>query len=110
MVNCLANLVTCVMVTNSGSIFHDLDTIGGYGICSNTMALPSAADHVSLTDIIKACSNPSNFVAAQVPFNLYEREAIVGSENDERKSVAEIAKVCTRIYILYELVKERERD
>lgn len=67
-------------------------TIGGYGVCSNTLALPSAADHISLTDVIKACSNPSNFVAAQVPFNLFEREAIVASENDERRTVAEIAK------------------
>lgn len=68
-------------------------TIGGYGVCSNTLALPAAADHISLTDIIKACSDPSNFVAAQVPFNLFEREAIVASENDERRTVAEIAKV-----------------
>lgn len=66
--------------------------IGGYGVCSNTLALPSAADHVSLTDIIKSCANPNNFVAAQVPFNLYENEAIIPAENDERKTVAEIAK------------------
>ncbi|KAI7891905.1 NADP-dependent oxidoreductase domain-containing protein [Mucor mucedo] len=67
-------------------------TIGGYGVCSNTLALPAAADHISLTDIIKTCPNPSNFVAAQVPFNLFEREAVVASENDERRTVAEIAK------------------
>lgn len=77
-------------------------TIGGYGVCSNTLALPSAADHVSLTDIIKACPNPSNFIAAQVPFNLYENEAIIPAENDNRKTVAEIAKVkasfCTKDY------------
>lgn len=63
------------------------------------MALPNAADHVSLTDILKACPNPANFVAAEVPFNLYERDAIVTSENDEKRTVAEIAKV--KIIILH---------
>ncbi|KAI8080585.1 NADP-dependent oxidoreductase domain-containing protein [Thamnidium elegans] len=67
-------------------------TIGGYGVCSNTLALPNAADHISLTDILKACPNLANFVAAEVPFNLYERDAIVTSENDEKRTVAEIAK------------------
>lgn len=74
-------------------------TIGGYGICSNTLALPAAADHISLTDILKACPNPANFVATQVPFNLYERDAIVTCESNEKKTVAEIAKVS--IYIFF---------
>jgi hypothetical protein len=74
-------------------LYQFIGTIGGYGVCSNTLALPSSADHVSLTDILKACPNPSNFVAAQVPFNLYENEAIVPPENDDRKTIAEIAKV-----------------
>lgn len=52
------------------------------------MAFPNAMDHVSLTEVLQACSTPSNFVAAQVPFNLFEREAIVG----EGKTVATIAK------------------
>ncbi|KAF1796987.1 NADP-dependent oxidoreductase domain-containing protein [Mucor lusitanicus] len=65
--------------------------IGGYGVCSNTMAFPSAVDHVSLPEVIKSCSNPANFVAAEVPFNLYEKEAIVPSDNDKIKTVAQIA-------------------
>jgi hypothetical protein len=69
-----------------------LGTIGGYGICSNTMAFPQASDHVSLTEVIKSCSKLSNFVAAEVPFNLYERESIVSGENDTTKTVAEITK------------------
>jgi hypothetical protein len=56
------------------------------------MAFPSAVDHVSLPEIIKSCSNPSNFIAAEVPFNLYEKEAIIASNNDNMKTVAEIAK------------------
>ncbi|CAO0796697.1 unnamed protein product [Mucor circinelloides] len=66
--------------------------IGGYGVCSNTMAFPSAVDHVSLPEVIKSCSNLANFVAAEVPFNLYEKEAIVPSDNDNTKTVAQIAK------------------
>lgn len=68
-----------------------LGKIGGYGVCSNTMAFPSAVDHVSLPEVIKSCSNPANFVAAEVPFNLYEKEAIVPSDNDKIKTVAQIA-------------------
>lgn len=56
------------------------------------MAFPSAVDHVSLPEIIKSCSNLSNFVATEVPFNLYEKEAIIASDNDNIKTVAEIAK------------------
>lgn len=41
------------------------------------MALGSAADHVSFPDIRSACSNPSNFVAIEAPFNVFEREALI---------------------------------
>ncbi|KAI8643388.1 NADP-dependent oxidoreductase domain-containing protein [Parasitella parasitica] len=73
--------------------------IGSYGVCSNTMAFPSAVDHVSFPEILKACPNPSNFAAVQVPFNLYEKEAIVASENNHTKTVAEIAKE-NNIYLM----------
>ncbi|CAG8598073.1 4092_t:CDS:2 [Acaulospora colombiana] len=70
--------------------FHYLDTesvitncnwtgrIGGYGVCSNTMAIPTASDHISLPAILEKLSKPSrqNFVAIQVPFNLFERDVI----------------------------------
>lgn len=49
------------------------------------MAFPNAMDHVSLTEVIQACSTPENFVAAQVPFNLFEREAVVGTVADVAK-------------------------
>ncbi|KAI9027146.1 NADP-dependent oxidoreductase domain-containing protein [Phycomyces nitens] len=85
-----------------GDSFEYLDglvtagVIGGYGVCSNTMALPSAVDHVSLDDIIKACKRPDNLVAIEVPFNLYEREAVVSSAvqhlSAPENTVAEIAK------------------
>ncbi|KAG0173141.1 hypothetical protein DFQ28_005653 [Apophysomyces sp. BC1034] len=61
--------------------------IRGYGVCSNTMALPLAVDHVSLPQVLKACANLSNFVAVEVPINLFEREAILsdGSVSDVAK-------------------------
>jgi aryl-alcohol dehydrogenase-like predicted oxidoreductase len=64
-------------------------TIGGYGVCSNTMSLPTAADHVSLRDTLAACNNKNNLVAIQVPFNLYEREAV----QSEMETIADIAEV-----------------
>ncbi|ORY90378.1 NADP-dependent oxidoreductase domain-containing protein [Syncephalastrum racemosum] len=68
--------------------------IGGYGVCSNTMALPSAQDHVSLPRVLEACENHNNLVAIQVPFNIFEREAIVpnalGLASPE-KTVADVA-------------------
>ncbi|KAI8348048.1 NADP-dependent oxidoreductase domain-containing protein [Choanephora cucurbitarum] len=68
-------------------------TIGGYGICSNTMAFPTAADHVSLKQVLESCSKPQNLIAAQVPFNLYEKEAIVAHDRmDMTQTVAEFAK------------------
>ncbi|CAI2174124.1 9065_t:CDS:2, partial [Funneliformis geosporum] len=52
--------------------------IGGYGICSNSMAISTASDHISLPTIYEKLSNSSktNFVAIQVPFNLFERDLI----------------------------------
>ncbi|KAI9269094.1 NADP-dependent oxidoreductase domain-containing protein [Phascolomyces articulosus] len=64
--------------------------IGGYGVCSNTMALPSSVDHVSLTQVLEACSKPDNFVAIEAPFNIFEREVAIGHDNN--KTVSDIAK------------------
>ncbi|CAM0135421.1 unnamed protein product [Umbelopsis sp. WA50703] len=63
--------------------FQHLDTevangrIRGYGICSNTLADPTAVDHISLPSVINACANHDNLVAIQTPFNFFERKAIV---------------------------------
>ncbi|KAI9281340.1 NADP-dependent oxidoreductase domain-containing protein [Umbelopsis sp. AD052] len=63
--------------------FQHLDTevakgrISGYGICSNTLADPQAADHVSLPKIIEACAKKDNLVAVETPFNFFERQALV---------------------------------
>lgn len=53
------------------------------------MALPAAADHVSLKDVLGACIKPENFVAIETPVNLFEREVVFG----DQKTVSEIAKV-----------------
>ncbi|GBB91724.1 hypothetical protein RclHR1_01910008 [Rhizophagus clarus] len=52
--------------------------IGGYGICSSSMAISIAADHISLPKIYDKLSNSSkkNFIAVQTPFNLFERDLI----------------------------------
>ncbi|KAF7726740.1 hypothetical protein EC973_008514 [Apophysomyces ossiformis] len=65
----------------------DSGIIGGYGVCSNSMALPLAVDHVSLSKVLQSCKNLSNFVAVEVPFNLFEREAILNSD-----SVSDVSK------------------
>lgn len=60
------------------------------------MALPSAADHISLPRILQACAKPENFVAIQVPFNIFEREAIVARTTSlptPVQTLGEIAKV-----------------
>ncbi|KAI7860336.1 NADP-dependent oxidoreductase domain-containing protein [Circinella umbellata] len=78
-----------------GETFKYLDTqvasgiIGGYGVCSNTMALPSSADHISLTQVLDSCSKPDNFVAIEAPLNLFEREVVVANEG---KTISDIAK------------------
>ncbi|KAI8366674.1 NADP-dependent oxidoreductase domain-containing protein [Radiomyces spectabilis] len=77
-------------------------TIGGYGICSNSMALPTAVDHISLADVLKSCNQPSNFQAIQVPFNLYEREAVVPSGWDQSAQVKPVSQVAKEndIYVM----------
>ncbi|KAI9314417.1 NADP-dependent oxidoreductase domain-containing protein [Dichotomocladium elegans] len=68
----------------------DRGVVGGYGICSNTMGLPTAADHVSLADVLRACAKPEHFVAVEAPFNLFEREVVIGEPGI--KTVSDIAK------------------
>lgn len=51
--------------------------IRGYGVCSNTLADPTAVDHVSLPSVINACKKHDNLVAIETPFNFFERKAIV---------------------------------
>ncbi|KAF9092810.1 hypothetical protein BGX27_001721 [Mortierella sp. AM989] len=54
--------------------------IGGYGICSNAMHMPTTEDHLSLKAIAKTRTdfgwNLENFVAIQAPLNLFERELV----------------------------------
>ncbi|KAI8596997.1 NADP-dependent oxidoreductase domain-containing protein [Dissophora ornata] len=54
--------------------------IGGYGICSNALHMPTTEDHLSLKAIVKTRQDfgwkSENFVAIQVPLNLFEREAV----------------------------------
>ncbi|KAG0749003.1 hypothetical protein G6F62_000692 [Rhizopus arrhizus] len=66
-------------------------TIGGYGLCSNTMSFPAAADHVALDQVIQSCACPDHFVAIEVPFNLFEREAVI-ADSSQVPTVADIAK------------------
>ena len=54
------------------------------------MALPSSADHISLTQVLESCSKPDNFVAIEAPLNLFEREVVVANEG---KTISDIAKV-----------------
>ncbi|KAF9195248.1 hypothetical protein BGZ50_004886 [Haplosporangium sp. Z 11] len=55
--------------------------IGGYGICSNALHIPTTEDHLSLKAIAKTRLDfgwkLENFVAIQVPLNLFERDAVV---------------------------------
>lgn len=70
------------------------------------MALPSAQDHVSLPRVLDACANPNNLVAIQVPFNIFEREAIVpnalGLASPE-KTVADLAEVSKKSAAIHSL-------
>ncbi|KAF9898342.1 hypothetical protein BX616_004159 [Lobosporangium transversale] len=54
--------------------------IGGYGMCSNALHLPTTEDHLSLKAIIKTRMDfgwsLDNFVALQAPLNLFERELV----------------------------------
>ncbi|KAG0004572.1 hypothetical protein BGZ79_008823 [Entomortierella chlamydospora] len=54
--------------------------IGGYGICSNALHMPTAEDHLSLKAIVRTRADfgwdLENFVAIQAPLNLFERELV----------------------------------
>lgn len=69
--------------------------IGGYGICSNALHMPTADDHLSLKTIMR--SRPEygweldNFVAIEAPLNLYERELV--ADMFPARSLAREAKV-----------------
>ena len=64
------------------STFESLETevkrgrIGGYGICSNSIGIPSARDYLSLQHILNH-SPSSNFLSVEFPFNLFERDASI---------------------------------
>ncbi|KAG0061965.1 hypothetical protein BGZ89_011021 [Linnemannia elongata] len=68
--------------------------IGGYGICSNALHIPTTEDHLSLKTILKTRQDfgwkLENFVAVQAPFNLFERDLITDTEST--KSLAAEAK------------------
>ncbi|CAG8593060.1 7593_t:CDS:2 [Dentiscutata erythropus] len=76
-------------------LLHILDCrrIGGYGICSNSMTTPTTSDYISLPTILEKIpeSRKHNFVAIQVPFNIFERDVIqIGSS--QNWSLAEYSK------------------
>ncbi|KAF9969794.1 hypothetical protein BGZ73_007684 [Actinomortierella ambigua] len=54
--------------------------IGGYGICSNAMHIPTTDDYLSLKSLLKTSPdfgwNKDNFVALQAPLNLFERDLV----------------------------------
>lgn len=54
--------------------------IGGYGICSNALHVPTTEDHLSLKTIVKSRQDHGwkldNFVAIETPLNLFERELV----------------------------------
>ncbi|KAF9921987.1 hypothetical protein FBU30_007929 [Linnemannia zychae] len=68
--------------------------IGGYGICSNALHIPTTEDHLSLKAILKTSHdfswNPENFVAIQAPLNLFERDLVTDTSSE--KSLAAVAK------------------
>ncbi|KAF9908314.1 hypothetical protein EC991_009958 [Linnemannia zychae] len=68
--------------------------IGGYGICSNALHIPTTEDHLSLKTILKTQQDfgwkLENFVAVQAPLNLFERDLI--TEEGSTKSLASEAK------------------
>ncbi|RIB17572.1 NADP-dependent oxidoreductase domain-containing protein [Gigaspora rosea] len=67
--------------------------IGGYGICSNAMAIPTTSDHISLPIILEKIpeSRRHNFVAIQVPFNIFERD-VIQRLSSQNYSLAEYSK------------------
>ncbi|KAF9425091.1 hypothetical protein BGZ94_007853 [Podila epigama] len=54
--------------------------IGGYGLCSNALHVPTTEDHLSLKALINTRQEFNwkldNFVAIQVPLNLFERDVV----------------------------------
>ncbi|KAG0248790.1 hypothetical protein DFQ27_000629 [Actinomortierella ambigua] len=54
--------------------------IGGYGICSNAMHIPTTEDYLSLKALLKTANdfgwNKDNFIALQAPLNLFERDLV----------------------------------
>ncbi|KAG0304726.1 hypothetical protein BGZ98_005103 [Dissophora globulifera] len=68
--------------------------IGGYGICSNALHMSTAEDHLSLKAIVQTRLDfgwkLENFVAIEVPLNLFERELV--TDIFPAKSLARIAK------------------
>ncbi|KAF9984829.1 hypothetical protein BGZ65_012517 [Modicella reniformis] len=54
--------------------------IGGYGICSNALHMPTTDDHLSLKTIVTTRLDHGwkleNFVAIEAPLNLFERELV----------------------------------
>ncbi|CAG8458327.1 12789_t:CDS:10 [Ambispora leptoticha] len=67
--------------------------IGGYGICSNSMAIPKANDHISLPKILAdlPANSRYNLVAIETPLNIFERDVL--ESNGELHSLADIAKM-----------------
>ncbi|KAG0376962.1 hypothetical protein BGX24_006944 [Mortierella sp. AD032] len=68
--------------------------IGGYGICSNALHIPTTEDHLSLKTILKTRQDfgwkLENFVAVQAPLNLFERDLV--TDEGSAKSLATEAK------------------
>ncbi|KAF9100760.1 hypothetical protein BGX29_006284 [Mortierella sp. GBA35] len=68
--------------------------IGGYGICSNALHIPTTEDHLSLKTILRTRQDfgwkAENFVAVQAPLNLFERDMVTDSHST--KSLATEAK------------------
>ncbi|GJJ72291.1 uncharacterized protein EMPS_04648 [Entomortierella parvispora] len=54
--------------------------IGGYGICSNALHIPTTEDHLSLKAIMRTRQDfqwkAENFLAIEAPLNLFERDLV----------------------------------
>ncbi|KAG0042595.1 hypothetical protein BGZ83_000286 [Gryganskiella cystojenkinii] len=54
--------------------------IGGYGICSNALHIPTTEDHLSLKAILRTRQDfgwkAENFLAIEAPLNLFERDLV----------------------------------
>ena len=73
-------ITTTVLYEMLGETFHRLDQlvasgmIGSFGICSNSMHIRTSQEFLSLERILELASD--NFSTIQVPFNLFEKDAI----------------------------------